>query len=466
MILGFLVWAVCGTIIGLLGGEGAGWRDKPYHSDWPGALPKIPDEDGNRTACTDFLKALPTSAFIGLPHNGDERWIPRPHLPFIPSVSIKRQAETLEAERDQSGPPYSFYKSKSFFHFEVTSEDGFYIVGRGRYSIGPVQFVLEEPQGDSHLSQSGKPVIEVEVAARWNDKELLKTSKVCSLVRNGTDSSGKGRDYGLGIYTPQPEYPEQYRYLSFEIIVRFPPSSLASLRFLGLAGPSFSPVDLALSPINFDVVDIRTENGALVVTPPYSLSSRYATLQTSNSRIEGIYNTTDTLRLQSTNGPIRAKVNLIKVLKSEMLEMRAVLAETTNGGVQLQYGQHPYNVVLNSTTRTTNGDADVRHGSAFEGDFHVRYTAFSCSILEFPIDIEGGLLQIGTSWGKGVVSAPSSARDPSGRGRKRSLDITQDEHSIGIVEKTGKVYWAPEHENRMGKSIVETSLGRAGLEFL
>jgi DUF4097 and DUF4098 domain-containing protein YvlB len=128
-----------------------------------------------------------------------------------------------------------------------------------------------------------------------------------------------------------------------------------------------------LSPITFDSVDIKTHNGPLVVPPSFSLASKDTRLRTSNGRIEGVYNTTNQLLLESTNGPIHANVNLIQ-LDATAIEKRNVVARTTNGGIQLAYMQHPYGVVLDSLATTTNGDADIKHGLAFEGKFEVGHT--------------------------------------------------------------------------------------------
>ena len=374
MLLGFLVWLVCGTIVGLLGGEGAGWTDKPYHPDWPGSLPKTVDDDGNRTFCTDFMKALPNSAVTVPSHSDVTHWSPRPHIPFMPYDVPGRGAMTVRANSDAGGPPYTLYKSKRFFHFPMTEADGFYIIGRGRYSVGSVRFVAEEPKEkvSSSLEQE-KPIVEVEVIAVWNDKQLLKMSKVCALFRNSTTSSQHGVEQGIGIYTPEPEYSDPYRHLSFEIIVRFPPAGLNQSRLLALAGPSFSPINIALSSITFDVVDIKSENGAIIVHPSHVLSSRYLTVQTSNGRIEGVYNTTDTTRLICTNGSIRAKVNLIQLSNTAASNERTIFTTTTNGNIQLDIGEHPYGIVLNSNAHTTHGNVEVRHGPAFEGHFFVSF---------------------------------------------------------------------------------------------
>jgi len=289
------------------------------------------------------------------------------------------------------GSPYTVYKSKSYFHFDVDEQDGFFLVGRGRFSVGPVKFVLEEPKSkDLAVHRQGLakvPVIEVEVTARWNDKDLLKTTKVCSLTRrrNGTSDDlvgddreayyHSGKDYGVGIYSPQPDYPDQYRHLSFETIVRFPPSALPRLKNLFLRGPSFTPLDVALSPMQFEHVHFKTENGAVSVPPSYSLAANNLTVHTSNGRVEGTFNVSKALHLESSNGAVEARVNLIKPQDAQTHHISAV-GMTSNGNVKLEYLEHPYGVVLESSAQTSNGNAYVDHQPAYEGSFVV-----SCPLM-------------------------------------------------------------------------------------
>lgn len=325
--------------------------------------------------------------------------------------------------------------------------------------MGPVKYVLEEPKSKSYVaSASNRPVVEVEVAAVWNDKELLKSTKVCSLKKTRCDGNGneqvsttkgsKGIDWGVGIYSPHPDYPDQYRRLSFETVVRLPTSALPYLDNLRLEGPSFAPIDITLSPVRFGRVDFSTTNGAISVAEKHHLGAEEINLTTSNGHVQGTFNVTSRLHLNSQNGRIDADVNLVKGTAAEKKEgVRItdveVSAITSNGGVRLRYLQHPYGIVLNSQAHTSNGNAEVQHQPAFEGSFSLQ-----------------------TSWGHGSVVSNDHAKDPSGKNRKRYLRTTKDERTIGIVNQEGTIVWQPVETEMQGSTDVKTSLGTALLKFV
>lgn len=80
------------------------------------------------------------------------------------------------------------------------------------------------------------------------------------------------------------------------------------------------------------------------------------------------------------------------------------------------------------------------------------------------------LLQLSTSWGKGTIQSSRKTSDPTGAKRKRHFEITDDKSNFGIVEKKGDIYWGDDGkslpENAKGKSVVQTTLGTAHLDFL
>lgn len=488
LLLGFLVWLSCGLVLGLVGGEGAGWwdhRDK-HQVQWPGEVPRAPREDGKVGQCADFLKGLPTSA-IAMPLVGKDpqRWTSVDVDPVTTEVLLTEIEEIDSGDGDveisnanEGHPPNTFYRSKSYFSIELSELDGFYLLARGRFSVGPVTLLVEEPKHVSSASpSSGKPTVEVEVDARWNDKELLKSCKVCSISRNSTIPGHRGREYGVGIYSPEPQYSDPYHHVSFETIVRFPPSGLHALASLNVTGPSFSPVEMSLPGLSFDHIDVNTQNGPVLVRAGSALASRSARVHTSNGRIEGTYNVSDQLSLLSTNGPIRTLINLAAREDERDRDdgTRSVHVKTTNGGISLTYMPHPSGLVLQSRAETTNGDADVRHSTLFEGDFSVSALCreagkeWDTSVVVYMLMLQVcalPLTKLSTSWGKGSVIASDRIRDPTGQNRTRKMHLTRDDHTLGIVEMEGEIAWEPSSpEMRKGRSVVSTSLGRASLDF-
>ncbi|KAK9900203.1 hypothetical protein P389DRAFT_165404 [Cystobasidium minutum MCA 4210] len=475
LILGFLLWLILGLFIGVVGGEGAWWGDRPYDSRWPGALEPIPDSDGDVSHCADFLKNLPTSVIVVPPADKGHFIIP-PHAPSASSLSSQQSGYVSDYDEVVSGAggdwgggddghQRTIYKSRVFFHLPITSADGLFTLARGQYSSGPIKFVLEEPHAskdspsdkdeaaEDHVASSSSSgsssSIEVEVTARWNDKELLKSSKVCALTKHA-NSTHHHTERGIGIYTPSHEVPGAYRHLSFETVVRIPPKGLESLKSLALFGPMFAPVDIDLAPVTFSHASFNTSNGSIHVLS--ALSASIIEMKTSNGAIDGNFSVSDKLLLTSSNGRIDAHVALAKgreagedTATSSDIEVKA---HTTNGNAYVRYTKHPQDVVLASSVKTTNGDAAVTHQPAFEGRF-----------------------SLSTSWGKGLVHSSSKSTDPTGRKRKRKLEITDDQSNFGTVKKEGRIYWQEEEhrkkdEQLKGESVVQTSLGTASLEFL
>lgn len=345
IVLGFMMWTILGLLVTIIGGEGAGLlgdsRPSWSRNHWPGGLPRQPTQDGNITSagCADFLKTLPSSA-------------------------------------DDTDESHTVYKTRSYFHFEVDETDGVFMLGRGRYATGPVHVVVEEPKSHKgSIATSDRPLVEIEVMAIWNDKDLLKTVKVCPLIRSA--EKGDWQESGVGIYTPAPDYTEPGKRLSFETIVRLPPTGVSKLRSLNVNGQSFYPLSVAPSPLRFGHVNLVSVNGVVTIPAGHQLAGETVYAYASNGRIDGAFNVSESLRLESSNGPIKADISLIAG-GSEQKEI-TVTGRTSNGYVDLDYLQQPTNVVLLSSAKTSNGDAKVRHQPAFEGDFSVCSSATSGS---------------------------------------------------------------------------------------
>lgn len=478
LVLGFLLWLVLGLFVGVVGGEGAAiWGDHPYDSRWPGALEPIPEADGHVLHCADFLKTLPTAVIVLPPTNKGQFVLPgQQHA--ISSHEQPNERTTLNSGDwgGDDGRQHTIYKSKVYFHVPISSEDGFFTLARGRYSAGPIRYVLEEPQSprdsptdDEESSTSSntvaQPKIEIEVVAKWNDKELLKSSKVCALSKH-SNSTHRPTEYGVGIYTPSHDFPGAYRHLSFETVIRIPPSGLRSLRSLELEGSMFSPVEINLSPVTFGKAHFNISNG--VVRAQSKLIASSIDMHTSNGAIEGQFSVSERLLLQSSNGRIDAHVGLVKADEATDTSHIVVKAHSTNGNVYVDYTDHPQGVVLASSAKTTNGDAVVTHQPTFEGSFSVRAYP-TCPRLEYITDC-WHLLQLSTSWGKGTVQSSHSSKDPTGSKRKRHFEITSDKSNFGLVKKEGRIYWGDSWKNvtdeMKGDSVVSTTLGTASLDFL
>lgn len=423
--LGFLTYVLCGVIIGLAGGQGW-WDNDSINGSWPGKLVRSPSMDGNTTECVNFLKSLPSSSIE----------LPRRRL----DTQAQPKANAAEHRPDKTNV---YYKSKTYLHLPLTTTDGLFILGYGRYAVGPVKFVVEEPQDSHRLAwDRSKPSVEVEVVAVWNDKELLSSTKVCAMQRAGTlPRDTPYIERGVGIYTPQPAYPDQHRQVSFETVVRFPPSALHELQSLAVRGAGLSPVEIAIPHTQFDRIDLNTSLGPVTVPSSHLLMARELKVRTENGQIDGTFNVSELLDLTTSNGAIRARVNLQKPGRSDFEDVH-VAAQTSNGYIVMEYPSHPYGVVLNSSLRSSNGDVSARMGSAFEGGFAMH-----------------------TSWGRSSVRFDEKAMDPSGRKRERVLNVSKDDRNMGVISKEGSVYWKPIEKSAKGVSTIETTLGAVSMDF-
>ena len=431
LVLGFGVYVLCGVVLGLAGGQ---WSElDPRYGAWPGKLHREPKQDGNVTDCVNFLKSLPSSGVV---------------LPRSPTGDSGWSMQGVKASKKHRGGPdggTTVYKSKSYLHVPLSEVDGFFLLGTGRFATGPVKLIIAEPQDTAHSAQPINPdSVEVEVVAIWNDKELLQTVKVCSLTRSGLLPRKEGGIYnerGVGIYTPKPEYPDQYKHLTFEVTVRFPPAALHVLQSLSIRGSGFSPVEVALRDVRFDRVSVHTSLGPLVVPHGHVLTGREINLNTSNGAIEGSYNVSQSLTLDTSNGAIKAAINLEK--PDDNARDIDVNIRTSNGYIHASYLSHPDGVKLSSHLESSNGDVTVTHQPEFEG-----------------------VWQTATSWGKSVVTANDKTKDPTGHKRTRHIEVTRDEHIIGVVNKEGKVFWSPENPDAQGRSTIQTTLGAVTMTFL
>lgn len=359
----------------------------------------IPESDGDILHCADFLKTLPTAVIVVPPADKGHFVIP----PHASSESEQQQQQLLlDTETLSSGGAdwgggddersRTIYKSRVFFHLPITSDEGLFTIARGQYSSGPIKYVLEErqaskdspsddgaqriiedPSKSSSSSSSSPQVIEVEVTARWNDKDLLKSSKVCALAKN-SNSTRHHTERGIGIYTPSHEVRGAYRHLSFETIIRIPPKGLVALKTLSLQGPMFAPVDIDLPSVSFGHASFNTSNGSIYARS--MLKSSTIEMKTSNGAIEGNFSVSDKLLLTSSNGRIDAHVDLVKEDSEDAQSDIEIEAHTTNGNAHVNYKKHPQGVVLASSVKTTNGDAIVTHQPAFEGTFSVSLRIF------------------------------------------------------------------------------------------
>lgn len=458
LVLGIFLWAALGTLVGFIGGDGASWwggdgSDKggDWHGrgSWPGNLKRLPEQDGNVTECADFLKSLPTGAIV-IPSPADtidmgrripegERWNQNHWPRWLRNrmANLPFTGTSVDAQDVPGSDTSTFYKSKTYFHVPVTAKDGLFLLGSGRFSVGPVTVVVTEPAHSS--GKDGVARVEYEVIARWNDKDLLKSAKVCSLERSSKQGDGMTR--GVGIYTPAPEFSDPYRHLSFETIIRIPPG-LVSISDLTIDGPIFSPLSLDVPSVQFSTVNLTTQDSTVRSDKP--LRAESIAIRNTNGDISGLFNVSETLSLVTSNGGIEASVHL---LDSSSHSDANVAVQTTNGNAALTYLSQPESRTLQSSCISNNGRVSVLHRPTFSGTF-----------------------SLSTTWGRGIVLINEFVKDPSGKDRQRMSEVEKGkgDDRMGNVSKVGKVWWREKgDEGVVGRSHsrVQTTLGEAKIEF-
>jgi len=179
---------------------------------------------------------------------------------------------------------------------------------------------------------------------------------------------------------------------------------------------------------------LKGSNGHIDVE---SVQADEAIISTSNAGIQGIFNASTSLSLQTTNGRVDADIGLSSVNQSEpKLSLTTsnapvtsrislisdaglggsfqALATTSNARLDIDFPAAPPYSLLKFISMTSNAQAVVSLNAAYEGSF---------------------LLQ--TSSSKPRINQDRTVTDPSGKNRKRSLDVKQ----IRQGPVSGEVYW-------------------------
>ncbi|KAI9465136.1 hypothetical protein BJY52DRAFT_1164758 [Lactarius psammicola] len=324
--------------------------------------------------------------------------------------------------------------------------------------------------GDLYVSESvtGKDVL-VKVFVHYRDSNALSRATVCQLSRGN-------RQVGVGIFTPRQWHNNQpitsMDALHFVIQVELPVSRDA-VRYI----PSFQ-ADLPMfaldmddiSAYRFGNVSLRSTNSHIevrviiiilytraVAKPPQGAIANTFNVHSTNGRISGAFNTTDSLRIvttnspvsvrigavnekpekpteviiQTTNGRIKADISLMSNSSSGTGGAFGVRTYTTNSPIEVVYEDSPVDSVLKFDAASTNSPVHASLHRAYEGTFALA-------------TINGGAL----------LDRLRLVEDPSGQGRERSFT----KRSVGRNRIFGKVEWAPSSDyNRTGSVDVATT---------
>ncbi|GJE94708.1 hypothetical protein PsYK624_108790 [Phanerochaete sordida] len=347
-------------------------------------------------------------------------------------------------------PPGPVVKA-SAFHLDRLA-DALYVFSRGLFLSGNIVIVQDERIED--LDE-----VIVEVTPLHNTLHWLHAVSVCALMRSP-------QEMGIGIFAPTRWRSRSIPGIEFEIVVRIP--KLPDNEVLQIArfetnAPHFTQhIGDLNGTVLFRELSLKSSNSHI---SSQSVNAIDAEVMTSNSRIDGHYEVSESLRLSTSNqiinvtatmvhrdpelkpGPvlkmktsnarIDSSVNLISALPKMVFGQGGsfvVEANTSNARLALDFPSAPVDSRLSLYARTSNNNARVQLHPTYEGQFTVKTSKQAATLNDHPVT------------------------DPSGRNRTRR--VTQ--YNNKWTYSHGMVLWDGMH---MGNVHLETSNGRAELDL-
>ncbi|KAI0352039.1 hypothetical protein OH77DRAFT_1410038 [Trametes cingulata] len=355
---------------------------------------------------------------------------------------------TLDSGRGHGDWPYRAHTSLAF---PLDAQELFFR-SEGSLAHGTFEVTQSADAGDD-------ATIDIDVWYRVED--ALGEATVCHL-RPSEDK------HGLGIFTRHWEHPHRHEYqLRFHILVRLPATEddeLVVVNAFNTHLPHFSHhlghlADAAV----FKNIHLSSSNAALRAD---SLNAEVAGLHSTNGRIEGTFNTTKSLDLYTSNGPIVVRANLLSAgedagttasLRTSNGVIQAhvglytntsnstggafqVGARSSNGPITLTFVDQPANSQLNTSAVSSNAPVRASVHPGFEGTFELHSAWFA------PPSVEQN----------------GPVHDPLGRDRRREVHG----YKIGKGAMRGQIDWQPKHEDaKSGHVGLETSNAHAILSL-
>ncbi|EIN10113.1 hypothetical protein PUNSTDRAFT_126011 [Punctularia strigosozonata HHB-11173 SS5] len=366
------------------------------------------------------------------------------------------------------------YIRTTSFKLPVDAEHLFFI-STGALSYGKLDIVQGEHEGND---------IEVEVSVVYWLERILKKASVCRLSREDDQ-------HGVGIFTPRYwKHQTNKESLDFRLVAKLPRPrrSPGHIKKFTTSLHNFAThVGSFLGVYHFDSITLRSTNRPAVIearqrlvclfpimlTMTQSLGGERINIITTNSAVEvsdivqspateihttngpitGVYNSSTSLSLTTSNARIKADVHLYNYGKTESTLSVATtnspleanisfynatskpshfkaFTTTSNAALNVHFPTLAIDSVLNYIAHTTNSPASVYLHPAFEGSFHGR-----TSVMPARLEI------------------PDFKNDPAGRGRTRQVQNLQQRSR----EFSGQTWWGPSHPKELGSVSVSTT---------
>jgi len=326
-------------------------------------------------------------------------------------------------------PPYG--SSATLVLSNVTNSDLLYFLSRGSLSYGSIKVDAVESNSDD---------VRVDIEARYWSRRSLEQAMVCKLEKDGGDARG------VGIFTPRTSRGHgPLDHLRFDIHVQIPVSANKAPRVVKALKTALAnfrhEIGDTVDRLRFEALTLEAVNGPVMVK---SVSADVGVVRTSNGAIEGSFNSSQSLKLETANADVNVLVNLSSNSsrsKHTFLEIFSwdgtitsavnlddggnrtangsdskfhVRTVGSNGQVKLEFPTQPVGSELIVDALTSNAPLDVGLHPAFDGNFILRTRDAPLAVLD------------------------EKAADPSGRGRERLLDYKKMDNGELLV---GKANW-------------------------
>lgn len=138
-----------------------------------------------------------------------------------------------------------------------------------------------------------------------------------------------------------------------------------------------------------------------------------------------------------TSSAIRSSISLVSLTDDSIGGTFDITASTSNGPVDIVYPSTPVNSTLKFDAHSSNSPVRTTLHTAYEGSYSVATS----------------------NWNKPAVHFNDNAEDPSGDGRKRTLETV----SLGKGNQNGHVYWGSGDRKSVGSMRLSTS--NAGVQL-
>ncbi|KAJ7610044.1 hypothetical protein DFH06DRAFT_1016851, partial [Mycena polygramma] len=386
--------------------------------------------------------------------------------PIPTNVSVDHCAEWSDnGETDPDvaiadGFPYS---ASANFDLPVSAEALFLLArsvrhhghhGQNIFSTGHVNYLQSTEAGDS---------ITVDITAFYWHQKHLDAAKACLVTRD--------EQTGVGFFTNwkgdhhRRHRREHHQKLRFEVTVTFPStedgSSLGIKQFLTDL-PIFSQTFEDLTNVDFGTLDLKS---AIAGIRAESLVANNASLTTSMGSIEGTYNASNSLTLETANGRINVDVTISNDVDEDDGAPAELRMRTSDGSILSNItllSSSESGGAFNISARTAHAPVGVAVLAA-PVDARIAlgaFTALASASVSLPPTYEGTFTAHTSLASVNVLLKDEKVEDPAGKGRERKLEWEQ----VGPRGKSGRVGWSEEGMAR-GSVHVATALAPVTLEF-